>query len=207
MGWVPPSNAALSPHKTWLSRAIQHARSCNADRHAEVFELPMSATPAERKHHNDLRRLWWCCVILDRISPLCTRFSLHITHDRFDFKYSARLGTADLQDEIYRSSIFTPATKRRLIALFSTYLEFAIILTDVLSLTFLFEDSVRSPGESLEDEDINITKCDASLKTWYARAAAEYPPCEGDYQDLPDKKQGGAQAMILFTNLMYIYYQ
>jgi hypothetical protein len=167
----------------------------------------MSATPAERKHHNDLRRLWWCCVILDRISPLCTRFSLHITHDRFDFKYSARLGTADLQDEIYRSSIFTPATKRRLIALFSTYLEFAIILTDVLSLTFPFEDSVRSPGESLEDEDINITKCDASLKTWYARAAAEYPPCEGDYQDLPDKKQGGAKAMILFTNLMYIYYQ
>ena len=54
---------------------------------------------------------------------------------------------------------------------------------------------------------ISITKRDASLKTWYARAAAEYPPYEGDYQNLPDKKQGGAKAMILFTNLIYIYYQ
>jgi hypothetical protein len=207
MGWVPPSNATLSPHKTWLSRAVQHARSCNADRHAEAFELPTSATPAEKKHHNALRRLWWCCVILDRISPLCCRFSLYITHDRFDFKHSARLGMADLQDEIYRSSVFTPAIKRRLLALFSKFLEFAIILTDVLSLTFPFEDSVKSPRASLEDEDIDITKFDASLKTWYARAAAEFPPCEGDYQNLPDKKQEGAKVTVLFTNLMYIYYQ
>lgn len=114
---------------------------------------------------------------------------------------------ADLQDEVYRSSVFTPATKRRLITLFSKFLEFVIILTDVLTLTFPFEDSVKSPRESPEDGDIDVTKCDASLKNWYAQAAAEFPPCEDEYQNLPGKKQEGARSTVLYTNLMYIYYQ
>ena len=197
----------LNPYKTQLGRAIQHARSINADYYIEIFDLPILATPANRKYHNALRRLQQYCVILDRVSPLCTRFSLYITHNYFNFKYSITLGIVDLQDEIYRLSVFTLAIKRCLVALFSRFLEFIILLTDMLTLAFPFEDSVKFPQGPLEDREISIAKCDALLKDWYVRATAQFPPYEDKHKNQPGKNNEGTGSIVLHTNLMYIYYQ
>ncbi|KAJ9420993.1 hypothetical protein FOXG_02960 [Fusarium oxysporum f. sp. lycopersici 4287] len=206
MGWVPPSNTTLNPYKTWLSLAIQHARSINADRYTEVPELIEITSTKQRKYQNSLHRLWWCCVIMDRISPLCTRFSLHITHDRFDFKNTIPLGAEHLQDDIYRSSVFTPAIKRRQIGIFSKFLELMILLTDVLTLTYPFEDSVRSKSRFAEDEDLAFERCEASLKAWYVRVSAQFPPFENEPKDSYGKGNDQEKSIVLQTNLMYIYY-
>ncbi|KAI7762207.1 hypothetical protein LZL87_006602 [Fusarium oxysporum] len=206
MGWVPPSNTTLNPYKTWLSLAIQHARSINADRYTGVPELIEMSSTKQRKYQNSLHRLWWCCVIMDRISPLCTRFSLHITHDRFDFKNTIPLGAEHLQDDIYRSSVFTPATKRRQIGIFSKFLELMILLTDVLTLTYPFEDSVKSKSRFAEDEDLAFEKCEASLKAWYVRVSAQFPPFENEPKTSYGKSNDQDKSIVLQTNLMYIYY-
>ncbi|EWY88027.1 hypothetical protein FOYG_09389 [Fusarium oxysporum NRRL 32931] len=206
MGWVPPSNTTLNPYKTWLSLAIQHARSINADRYTEVPELIEVTSTKQRKYQNSLHRLWWCCVIMDRISPLCTRFSLHITHDRFDFKNTIPLGAEHLQDDIYRSSVFTPAIKRRQIGIFSKFLELMILLTDVLTLTYPFEDSVRSKSRFAEDEDLAFERCEASLKAWYVRVSALFPPFENEPKDSYGKGNDQEKSIVLQTNLIYIYY-
>ncbi|KAF4950264.1 hypothetical protein FGADI_8315 [Fusarium gaditjirri] len=206
MNWVPPSNTTLNPYKTWLSLAIQHARSINADRYTEVPELIDMASTKQRKYQNSLHRLWWCCVIMDRLSPLCTRFSLHITHDRFDFKNTIPLGAEHLQDDIYRSSVFTPATKRRHIGIFSKFLELMILLTDVLTLTYPFEDSVQSKSRFAEDENLAFEKCEASLKAWYVRVSAQFPPFENEPKNPHEKCNDQDKSIVLQTNLMYIYY-
>ncbi|KAG4258126.1 hypothetical protein FPRO03_03081 [Fusarium proliferatum] len=206
MGWVPPSNTTLNPYKTWLSLAIQHARSINADRYTEMPELIEMATTQQQKYQNSLHRLWWCCVIMDRISPLCTRFSLNITHDRFDFRNTTPLGAEHLQDDIYRSSVFNPATKRRQISIFSKYLELMILLTDVLTLTYPFEDSVKSKSRFAEGKDLAFEKCEAALKAWYVRVSAQFPPFENARQDSCGRDNDQEKSIVLQTNLMYIYY-
>ncbi|KAH6972114.1 hypothetical protein BKA56DRAFT_677088 [Ilyonectria sp. MPI-CAGE-AT-0026] len=205
MGWVPPSNTTLNPYQKWLAIGIQHARSINADRYAESLEPAIPLSPDQSMHHNALRRLWWCCIILDRVSPLCTRFRLHITHDRFDFKNSIPLGMSDLEGEMYRSSIFTPATKRRHIALFTKFLEFIVILTDVLTLVFPFDDSVMSKWESQKSDHAVVERSDALLKDWYARASAQFPPHDDSQAQRPGRRERD-KSVILHTQLMYIYY-
>ncbi|KAH8652018.1 hypothetical protein BGZ61DRAFT_487522 [Ilyonectria robusta] len=37
MGWIPSFETTLSPHKTWLGLAIQHAESINADLHTRIL--------------------------------------------------------------------------------------------------------------------------------------------------------------------------
>ncbi|KAF5621927.1 cutinase transcription factor 1 beta [Fusarium sp. NRRL 52700] len=206
MGWVPPSNTTLNPYKTWLSLAIQHARSINADRYTEEPQMIEMTSTKQLKYQNCLHRLWWCCVIMDRISPLCTRYSLNITHDRFDFKNAIPLGAEHLQDDIYRSSVFTPAIKRRQIGIFSKFLELVILLTDVLTLVYPFEDSVKSKSQSAEDGDLTFEKCEAALKAWYLRVSAQFPPFENTPKDLCGKGNDQDKSIVLQTNLMYIYY-
>ncbi|RBQ75403.1 hypothetical protein FVER14953_01812 [Fusarium verticillioides] len=143
---------------------------------------------------------------MDRISPLCTRFSPNITHDRFDFKNAIPLGAEHLQDDIYRSSVFTPATKRRQISIFSKFLELMILLTDVLTLVYPFEESVVSKSRSAGDEDLAFEKCEAALKAWYLRVSAQFPPFENAPEESYGKGNDQDKSIVLQTNLMCIYY-
>ncbi|KAF5665120.1 cutinase transcription factor 1 beta [Fusarium circinatum] len=143
---------------------------------------------------------------MDRISPLCTRYSLNITHDRFDFKNAVPLGAEHLQGDIYRSIVFTPAIKRRQISIFSKFLELVILLTDVLTLVYPFEDSVKSKSQSAEDGDLAFEKCEAALEAWYVRVSAQFPPFDNAPKDSCGKGNDQDKSIVLQTNLMYIYY-
>ncbi|KAH7120514.1 fungal-specific transcription factor domain-containing protein [Dactylonectria macrodidyma] len=206
MGWVPQSvsTTSPSPFRTWLSLAIQHAKHINSDRYAETGDTATAMLPVQKRQCKALRRLWWCCIILDRLSPLCTRFRHQITQDRFDIQHCVPLGFADLQHEIHRSRIFSPATKRRHILLFSTFLKLIIILTDVLSIAFPMESTAQSDTASVKHREACLDKCDGLLNGWYRTASAEFPPNYGDHRDQPDDLS--TKSVILHTNLMYIYY-
>lgn len=203
MGWVPPDNSVLRPCRTWLSLAIQHARSINADRHADYLDHSTVGSPAQRKSRNALRRLWCCCIIMDRISPLCTRMSIQITHEQFEIKNCLTLCQVDLEDEVHRSEVYDSATKRRLIALFSRFSELLVILTDVLSLTFPFEQSVISKRRSEEADRLIAVKCDTALRAWYERTTAQFQPRD----DGCDMAEDSQRSIILQTNMVLIYYE
>ncbi|KAH7016409.1 uncharacterized protein B0I36DRAFT_436093 [Microdochium trichocladiopsis] len=208
MHWVPPSNFPSSPYKTWLGRALQHAKSINADRYGAMPKLPAWASPDARKYHKACRRMWWCCIILDRISPLSGRYGNRITRDTFDFAKATALGAADLEDEIYRSSVYSPAAKRRLIGLFEVYLKFTLLLTDVLTLVFPFEDSLRMNHQPCDEDGAQIEICDAALKSWFAVASEKFRPFQGTSRTAAGGlgKQELHRSEALHVNLMYIYY-
>jgi hypothetical protein len=190
----------LNPYKMWLGRAIQHAKSLNADRAAKANSL--TAT----KYQKSLRRLWWCCVALDRVSPLCTRFIPYIRRGSFDFESSSVLGSEDLKDEVYRSCVYNPASKQRLSCLLEVYMEFMIILTDVLSFVFPFEESSGSQGSTGQPESAKIDECTSAMKSWLNRAMALTPPSTASAVD-PNKRQNLHKSVSVHVNLMYIYYQ
>ncbi|GJC80640.1 cutinase transcription factor 1 beta [Colletotrichum liriopes] len=201
--WVPPSNLNLSPYKTWLCRAIQHAKALNADRLATVAELPGAAAT---KDHRALRRLWWCCVSLDRVSPLCTRFNPNITCRSCDFGVNTSLLVSDLEGEIFRSNVYNPASKKRLVGLFEVYLALTITLSDLLTLVFPFEDSLRPRQWPNQEEDAKIRQCETAMEEWLVRASTQFPPVKEAPQAASDKRQDQHRSLALHINLMYMYY-
>ncbi|SPO01995.1 related to cutinase transcription factor 1 beta [Cephalotrichum gorgonifer] len=197
--WVPPSNMTLNPFQTWLGRAIQHARTLNADHLAEKAEPAVIATKAQRS----LRRLWWCCVALDRVSPLCTRYSPYIRRRSFDFRDSKVLGASDLKDEIFRSSVYDPASKQRLLRIFEIYMDLMVIVTDVLELISQARESSASKQGPKRSESVAtmIQECETALDRWFRRASADIPPFHGD-----EKKRNLHKSVDSHICLMYIYY-
>lgn len=203
MGWVPPENSITHPYRTWLSLAIQHARSVNADRYTEHSDSSIVSSPAQRKSRNAHRRLWCCCIIMDRISKLCTRMNIQITHDHCGIKNCLALCQVELEDEVYRSQVYDSVTKRRLLTLFSRFCELLVILTDVLSLTFPFEQSVMSRRRSEEQDRLTVVKCDAALRAWYERCTAHLQ-LRDEGHDMADDSQ---KPIMLQANMVLIYYQ
>lgn len=210
MGWVPnsttTSHPSPNPFRMWLSRALHHAKHINAHRHRGIDEEATWTHSTERPSAATLRRLWWCCIILDRISPLCARFQLQITSDLLDTDTSVPLGFRDLQGEIYRSKVFVPATKRRLIGIFTKLMDLLMLLTDVLPIAFPFEARPNTDSGLRENEQSKILHCLKKLANWYEAANTEFPVFHGsqarEYASVDDP----AKCTILYTNLMYVYY-
>ncbi|CVK91845.1 related to cutinase transcription factor 1 beta [Fusarium mangiferae] len=202
MNWVPESPTTTSPvpYRTWLSLAIHHAKLINAHRHSGICDVGTTANEPESR---TLRRLWWCCIICDRLSSLSCRFRLQITPDMLDMENCIPLGFADLQSEIHRSNVFSPATKRQHISLFSKNLSLLMLLTDIIPVAYPFETRLESsPDFSAQEEESIRNSCDR-LDEWYNTAKAEFPPF---HQITTAEDSDSAKSVAVHTNLMYIYY-
>ncbi|KLO89297.1 cutinase transcription factor 1 beta [Fusarium fujikuroi] len=203
MNWVPESPTTTSPvpYRTWLSLAIHHAKLINAHRHAGICDI---GTTANEPRSKTLRRLWWCCIICDRLSSLACRFRLQITPDMLDMENCVPLGFADLQSEIHRSNVFSPATKRQHISLFSKNLSLLMLLTEIIPVVYPFETQLESSPDSSAQEEENIRKSCDLLEEWYSTAKAEFPPF---HQPIAAAETDSVNSIAVHTNLMYIYYQ
>ncbi|KAF4952481.1 hypothetical protein FGADI_6715 [Fusarium gaditjirri] len=200
MNWVPesPTTTSSVPYRTWLSLAIHHAKLIKAHRHAGICD---AGTTENEPRSRTLRRLWWCCIICDRLSSLACRFRLQITPDILDMETCVPLGFDDLESEIYRSSVFSPATKRQLIALFSKNLSLLMLLTELIPVAYPFETRLESSPDFSVQEEGNIRKTCDLLDEWYDAAKAEFPPFHQ-----PTEETDSANSVAVHTNLMYIYY-
>lgn len=199
--WTPPVRTEMKPNTIWLSIAIQNAKNAEAPYYAT---LPSATSrSADSKRNNILKRLWWCCVIRDRILPLGLRRGIQITRAHFDFEKHRPLGLMDLDDEIHRSIVYSPDAKRELVRILSQVLDLCVILTDVLLLVFPLDgtlDEAREWQALPPREEADIRKNKKALVHWYTSAVAA--------------GEGGSEidwnrhdSVILYTHWMYTYYQ
>ncbi|KAH6995914.1 fungal-specific transcription factor domain-containing protein [Ilyonectria sp. MPI-CAGE-AT-0026] len=112
----------------WLRIAIQYAQAERAHLYSQSFSLPLEVRQ-ERK------RLWWCCIIRDRILPLGVRRSIQISRYNFDFDQEP-FTEADLQGEFETSRVYRSDAKRNLARVMEAQVNLAIILTDILALVY-----------------------------------------------------------------------
>lgn len=200
--WMPSTNATLSPNSSWLGLAIQHARSLNADR-CDTLDMKSTAISShEQKFQNTIRRLWWSCIIRDRLGSLCSRRGIQIVHDRADLRARSPLGFTDLEDEMCRSSVYSVATKRTLIRLLAHYIQFCIALTDTLLLVFPSENPHISGRKSEIEEDERIDECKHVLQQWYKRASSCFPEDRDAAGDLAEDKRHH-KSVVLHTNVLW----
>ncbi|QGI69613.1 hypothetical protein CEK26_001945 [Fusarium fujikuroi] len=177
----------------WLSTAIHLAQAAGADQFHTSLNPSLTSV-------NELKRLWWCCIVRDRILPLGMRRQLHITS--LDVAHTNYLPTEkDFWREIDGSQVYAPQTKRTLVRLFITLCELTVPLTDVIKivyptgrLTDIHSPVVHDAQKGRE----SLQSCEAGLEAWFERATIQFPTPAGIIT-----REG---SLVLYTNLLYIYY-
>lgn len=198
----PPSSPALRKSNTaWLTIAIQNAKTVEAHHYATRTAPP--------KKRNLLKRLWWSCIIRDRIVGLGMRRGVQITRSHFDFDANGILGYSDLSDEIERSRVYNPGTKRCLADILEQLVELCVVLTDILILVFPLDDSPGWGREMHAEEQDRVRGCKMALRRWYKGATLRFPMFGGGSvaRMKPPGDEFQHDSVILYTNLMYMYYQ
>lgn len=209
--WAPNfTHAFKKANSSWLSAAIQHAKNAEAHHYSALSEdISSSMSPTQLKKQNTLKRLWWSCVIRDRILPLGFRRSLKITTSHFDFSAHSGLGYADLAEEVERSRVYNAETKVQLIQLLSQIVELCSILTDLIMLVFPLDDSPGWGKRIGPEEAVRVRKCKLALRRWYNSASVKFPLFGGNGVPRTDVTRGRHahhDSVILYTNMMYMYY-
>lgn len=188
----------------WSGIAIHHARDARAHRYFSMTLNPQS--PGEAKRHNVLKRLWWCCIISDRVIPLTSRQNIKITRSNFNFDASPVLRCEDLFDEFYNSNVYDSTTKIHLAQGLEKLVELCVILTDVLTLS----SSVReNPSWDLSQRISGTNQaghCRIQLQRWY-NAFLEMKSARNGKVIQDSSNTSPGSSVILFTNLAEMYYQ
>lgn len=177
----------------WLMTAIQFAREANAHR----YHTSRNSTAQQR---NTLKRLWWCCILRDRVLPLGMRRHVQISSADFDWSLTP-LNDEDLESEVFCSKVYDASTKRSLIQLMVVFCELAVSLTGVLELVYPL-NGFPNPIISTEQADQifhRIETCKSSLKSWFEKTTINFPT--------PTARGMMHDSLVLYTNLTYMYYQ
>lgn len=166
--------------------------------------------PVQHKKQNTLKRLWWCCVIRDRILALGVRRSIQISRAHFDLEANIGLEYTDLADEVNRSKVYNAETKKCLIEIFIQLGELCSALTDLITLVFPLDDVPGWDRQLGSEGPTKLKECKAALRSWYKGAALRYPMFGGGStprMTTANSKQFQHDSVILYTNLMYMHYQ
>ncbi|PQM43872.1 hypothetical protein VE01_10768 [Pseudogymnoascus verrucosus] len=187
-----PDNHNRRINTFWLGVAIQFAKDANAPQ----YDLDQAITEKQR---NVKKRLWWCCILRDRILPLGVRRPLFITNAHFDFGNSP-LTANDLDEEISYSNVYDSETKRSLAELLEVLCNLAVCLTDIIMILYPINGN---PTTSLNELGltrlrVHIERGKADLSQWFDNASVHFPTPAG----LGDTHG----SVILHTNVVYIYY-
>ncbi|KAH6972022.1 fungal-specific transcription factor domain-containing protein [Ilyonectria sp. MPI-CAGE-AT-0026] len=192
-------SSSRKPNTIWLSLAIENAKL------AEAHLYVTMSSPSCSKERNVLKRLWWCCIIRDRSMGLLMRLPIRITKDQFDFNADP-LTSNDMEDELQRSEVYNPGTKRRLVEILAQSVELYTALTDILSL-ILPPKGIHDPIQQGKDKShVTLQDCKAALRRWHASAVSKLPNIRNCSNMTSPTRAASHESIILYKNVMYMYY-
>ncbi|KAI9367178.1 fungal-specific transcription factor domain-containing protein [Aspergillus egyptiacus] len=183
------TDAERSTNSRWLRIAIRHAKKERAHLYYRLPSLNGRST-------SDLKRLWWCCIIRDRIISLGMRRPIQITPDEFDLRQPG-LSLQDLEEEVLHSEVYTPETK---IALARVLASLCHLVTAVTGLIMLVYPVTQSMPLSLAERRAELDRLEETkfaLLDWELNWVAN--PDGKEYYIHP--------SLTLYTNLCAIYFQ
>ncbi|KAM0204733.1 hypothetical protein ACHAQI_009907 [Fusarium lateritium] len=187
----------------WLGIAISYARVAKAHCYPTLRPSNDLEVAKVQKLRNTLKRLWWCCIICDRLLPLTSRQSIKITPSNFSFSGCSVLGSADLCDELYNSDVYDSTTKTLHAELLSKLVDLCVVLTDVLTVTSVLYNnpSWMLSGRMEVAKDAGL--CQIELRRWYNA----WNETKATLDERMADEGSSAESIILFKNLIEMYYQ
>lgn len=189
-------NSSMRSHRNintfWLGVAIHFSKEADAHRYHHLLNI----TTEKR---NVLKKLWWCCILRDRILSLGVRRPLQITSEEFNFNEVALLSEEDFEKEIGHSKVYDASSKRSLVHLLLALCDLAVSLTDVIMTVYPSSGPPNSMSDQKAEQCLRRVEISMScLNNWFEKATTNFPTPAG----IGDVHL----SLILYTNLMYMYY-
>ncbi|KAK1249369.1 hypothetical protein MKX07_002885 [Trichoderma sp. CBMAI-0711] len=174
----------------WMVNAIHYARCARADQYHTLSD------DNPRKPH--LKRLWWGCILRDRILSLSLRRPLNIGCDEFDFSLPG-LSLADFADEIEVSTVYDRPTKQILAHMMAAFCELIIPLNKALT---ILHPAAGPKTVTLETDIQKETDACAEtlrlLDVWYQKTRERF--------EISTPSIGVHKSLTMFTKMTFIYY-
>ncbi|KAL2872695.1 Zn(II)2Cys6 transcription factor [Aspergillus lucknowensis] len=183
------TDAERSTNSRWLRIAIRYAKK----ERAHLYHRFPSQTGRKT---SDLKRLWWCCMIRDRIISLGMRRPIQITPDDFDLRQTG-LSFEDLEEECLQSEVYTPEIKTALCRVLVSLCHLVVAVTDSIMLVYPVAQNMPF---CLADRLAQLNRLE---ETKFALLEWEF-----SWVANPDGKEYYIHpSLTLYTNLCAIYYQ
>ncbi|KAH8697524.1 hypothetical protein BGW36DRAFT_427482 [Talaromyces proteolyticus] len=182
------SNSDAMSNSTWLSVAVEHAQAVNALEYDYI---------EPRFNREQLKRLWCCCILRDRVISLGMRRPLQILPEKFPVTENL-MCLDDLKEELGNSKTYNLETKTMLNFMFIGLCEFAEAVTDLLLI--LYPPHQRSPWVTTDRHGTiweHLTRIKLRLSVW-----------EGDFMRRLEHDECEIHPSItLFVSMIDMYYQ
>ncbi|KLP20386.1 cutinase transcription factor 1 beta [Fusarium fujikuroi] len=185
----------------WLGIAISYARVAKAHCYSSLRPNKDTEVAKVQKLRNTLKRLWWCCIICDRLLPLTSRQSIKITPSNFSFSCS-KLGSADLCDELYNFDVYDSTTKTLHAELLSRLVDLCVVLTDVLTVTSVLYNNPSWMLSGRMEVGKDASLCQMELCRWYS----SWSETKTTLDERMAEEISPSSSIILFKNLIEMYY-
>lgn len=144
------------------------------------------------------KRLWWCCVLRDRILPLGVRRPLQIAHSHLN-SAGDELTEKDFEEDMGKSEVYDTETQHLLAKIVVAQCKLSIEMTDVI--TMVYPADGADPVITASEEDFNrvsaeTERCKMKLIDWY----------ETINQWISTVRGKSHASVTLYASLLYIYY-
>ncbi|CAI6083452.1 unnamed protein product [Clonostachys chloroleuca] len=201
--WTPPANPrGMKPNTQWLSIAIEHARAEGAHLYSR-HQGPMSESPSS--HQALAKRIWWCCIIRDRLLSLGVRRRIQIDRESFDFDSNRRLNHSDLAGEVDGSGVYCKKAKMSLIRILLRIVDLCVSLTDLLNLAHRLEFSRNGDSEQWLPHLQQVRTVKEALRMWHEVTKSEFS-CSLKQLRSASKYDEQCKAVAVQLHVMYMYY-
>lgn len=182
-------------NSVWLSKAIAHAETVEANHYFRVKDL---------SHRLQLKRLWWSCILRDRMIALGVRRMIQVGPEKFDFDH-AGLEEEDLAEECHESDVYDSASKTSLSKIVVAQCELAVAMMPMMITAYCDETVSQvdgSPISALIHSMAAVERASTELAVW----ARRFRPA---LIRLADEDQNGHDAnpsITLFAHMTLIHY-
>jgi hypothetical protein len=182
-------------NSVWLSKAIAHAETVGAS-HYYCEKDP--------SHRSCLKRLWWTCILRDRMIALGVRRMIQIGPEKFDFD-QAGLEEEDLAEECQESDVYDSASKRSLSKIVVAQCELAVAMMPMMITAYCDETVSQMDGSrvsALIHSMTAVERASTELSVWARRFRLTLVR-------LADEDQNGHDvnpSITLFAHMTLIHY-
>ncbi|VUC20935.1 unnamed protein product [Clonostachys rosea] len=186
----------------WLSIAIAHAKEIVAPRYDSSLDPQIYKS---RPRETLLKRLWWACIIRDRMIPQGFQRALNISQADPDFQSVTPLTHLDFTDEIMTSQACSSKHKLLLVGLVVRFAELCAIMTDLPQLTRQGRQMEAEDGTHSSTNQVKIAKLTRALQDWHCITKNQFPPIKAG-ESVVSHAAPEDTPVILHHHLMYMYY-
>ncbi|KAL7942524.1 hypothetical protein V8C42DRAFT_331252 [Trichoderma barbatum] len=174
----------------WMVNAVHYARCARADQ----YHVLNDDNPTKLI----LKRLWWACILRDRVMSLSLRRPLNIGCDEFDFSLPG-LSLADFSDELGVSTVYDRPTRQILAHMMSAFCELIIPLNKALTILYPAAGlkNVTSEADIRKESDACVETLQL-LDVWYRKTQERF--------EISTPSIGVHKSLTMFTKMTFIYY-